>query len=168
MRPLRGERTISVAKCPKQDLNLRWRTFKVRVSSAGLFGLMDKEGVERGFNPPCTTFQNGLARSPLSPGTKQWRLKPLFLVELTLASVLRESFKSIAWLLLVKRHILLRKRSREKIHRLRRKPAPGFQFASGVSHGPEASEAAPERRDVQQQEAAKQFVYWSFRIQAKK
>ena len=38
MRPLRGERTISVAKCPKQDLNLRWRTFKVRVSSAGLFG----------------------------------------------------------------------------------------------------------------------------------
>lgn len=68
MRPLRGERTISVAKCPKQDLNLRWRTFKVRVSSAGLFGLMDKEGVERGFNPPYTAFQNGLARSPLSPG----------------------------------------------------------------------------------------------------
>ena len=27
MRPLRGERTISVAKCPKQDLNLRWSDF---------------------------------------------------------------------------------------------------------------------------------------------
>jgi len=142
---------------------------------------MDKEGVERGFNPPCTTFQNGLARSPLplegpvAQGrdvqhrfSKQWRLKPLFLVELTLASVLRESFKSIAWLLLVKRHILLRKRSREKIRRLRRKPAPRFQFASGVSHGPGASEGASERRDVQQQEAVRQFAYWSFRIQAKK
>jgi len=105
---------------------------------------------------------------PSSPGTEQWRLKPLFLVELTLASVLRESFKSIAWLLLVKRHILLRKRSREKIHRLRRKPAPRFQFASSVLHGLGASEGASERRDVQQQEAAKQFAYWSFRIQAKK
>ncbi len=38
MRPLRGERTISVAKCPKQDLNLRWSDFKSLVSSAGLFG----------------------------------------------------------------------------------------------------------------------------------
>jgi hypothetical protein len=90
---------------------------------------------------------------------KQWRLKPLFLVELTLASVLRESFKSIAWLLLVKRHILLRKRFREKIHRLRRKPAPRFQFASSVLHGLGASEGASERRDVQQQEAARQFAY---------
>lgn len=133
-----------------------------------LRGLMDKEGVERGFNPPCTTFQGRSACSPLSPGTKQWRLKPLFLVELTLASVLRESFKSIAWSLPVKRHILLRKRSREKIHRLRRKPAPGFQFASGASHGPGALEGALGCRDVQQQEAAKQFAYWSFRIQAKK
>lgn len=105
MRPLRGERIFSLAPCPKQDSNLRWRTFKVRVSSAGLFGLMSKRGVGRGFNPPCTTFQNGLARFPLSPGTEQWRLKPLFLVELTLASVLRESSKSIAWLLMVKRHI---------------------------------------------------------------
>ena len=70
-----------------------------------LRGLMSKRGVERGFNPPCTTFQNGLARFPFSPGTEQWRLKPLFLVELTLASVLRESSKSIAWLLMVKRHI---------------------------------------------------------------
>lgn len=73
-----------------------------------LRGLMSKRGVERGFNPPCTTFQNGLARFPLSPGTEQWRLKPLFLIELTLASVLRESFKSIAWLSLLKRHILYR------------------------------------------------------------
>ncbi len=129
---------------------------------------MDKEGVERGFNPPCTTFQNGLARSPLSPGTEQWRLKPLFLVELTLASVLRESFKSIAWSLPVKHHILLRKRFQEKIRHLRRKPPPMFQFASGVSHGLGALEGASERRDVQQQEAAKQFAYWSFRIQAKK
>jgi len=92
----------------------------------------------------------------------------LLLVELTLASVLRESFKSIAWLFAVKRHILLRKRSRGKIRRLRRKPAPEFQFASGVSHGLGALEGALERRDVQQQEAAKQFAYWSFRIQAKK
>jgi hypothetical protein len=45
---------------------------------------------------------------PSSPGIEQWRLKPLFLFELTLASVLRESSKSIAWLLLVKRHILYR------------------------------------------------------------
>jgi hypothetical protein len=92
----------------------------------------------------------------------------LFLVELTLASVLRESFKSIAWSLPVKRHILLRKRSREKIRRLRRKPAPRFQFASSVLHGFGALEVTPERRDVQQQEAVRQFAYWSFRIQAKK
>lgn len=30
-----------------------------------LRGLMDKEGAERDFNPLCTAFQNGLARSPL-------------------------------------------------------------------------------------------------------
>lgn len=65
MRPLRGERTISVAKCPKQDLNLRWRTFKVRVSSAGLFGRGEVEGAGRGFNPPCTAFQSRWAYSPL-------------------------------------------------------------------------------------------------------
>jgi hypothetical protein len=57
---------------------------------------MDKEGAERDFNPLCTAFQGRSACSPLSPGTEQWRLKPLFLVELTLASVLRESSKSIA------------------------------------------------------------------------
>ena len=108
MRPLRGERTISVAKCPKQDLNLRWSGFKPPVSSAGLLGLMSKRGVGRGFNPPYTAFQNGLARFPFSPEgpvaqgsdvqhrfTKQWRLKPLFLVDPTLASVLRESFEII-------------------------------------------------------------------------
>jgi hypothetical protein len=32
---------------------------------------------------------------PSSPDTEQWRLKPLFLFELTLASVLRESFEII-------------------------------------------------------------------------
>ena len=138
MRPLRGERIFSLAPCPKQDSNLRWRTFKVRVSSAGLFGRMSKRGVGRGFNPPYTTFQNGLARFPFSPGTKQWRLKPLSLVELTLASVLRESSKSIAWLLMVKRHILLRKHSQERNLRLRRKPAQEPQFALGAWHEPGA------------------------------
>ena len=158
---------------PKVGVEPTWKFTFLRILSALhkpilLLGLMDKEGVERGFNPPCTTFQNGLARSPLSPGTKQWRLKPLFLVELTLASVLRESSKSIAWLLPVKRHILLRKRSRGKIRRLRRKPAPRFQFASDVSHGLGALEGALGCRDVQQQEAVRRFAYWSFRIQAKK
>ena len=99
---------------------------------------MSKRGVGRGFNPPCTTFQNGLARFPFSPDTKQWRLKPLFLVELTLASVLRESSKSIAWLLMVKRHILLRKHSQERNLRLRRKPAQEPQFALGAWHEPGA------------------------------
>lgn len=93
------------------------------------------EGAERGFNPPCTTFQNGLARFPLSPRRKQWLLKPLFLVELTLASVLRESSKSIARLFAVKRHILLRKRFQERNLRLRRKPVQELQFASGAWHG---------------------------------
>lgn len=65
MRPLRGERTISVAKCPKQDLNLRWSGFKPPASSNWATRADEVEGVERGFNPPCTTFQNGLARSPL-------------------------------------------------------------------------------------------------------
>lgn len=65
MRPFRGERTISVAKCPKQDLNLRWSGFKPPVSSAGLLGLVKLRASKRGFNPFCTTFQNGLARSPL-------------------------------------------------------------------------------------------------------
>ena len=61
-----------------------------------LRGRMSKRGVGRGFNPPCTTFQNGLARFPFFPDTEQWRLKPLFLVELTLASVLRESSEILA------------------------------------------------------------------------
>ena len=43
MRPLRGERTISVAKGRLEEV----------------------EGVERGFNPLCTTFQSRLACSPL-------------------------------------------------------------------------------------------------------
>lgn len=99
---------------------------------------MSKEGVGRGFNPPCTTFQNGLARFPLSPDTEQWRLKPLLLVELTLASVLRESSKSIARLFAVKRHILLRKRFRERSLRLRRKPVQELQFASDAWREPGA------------------------------
>jgi hypothetical protein len=59
---------------------------------------MSKRGVGRGFNPPYTTFQNGLARFPFSPDTEQWRLKPLFLVDPTLASVLRESLEIITCL----------------------------------------------------------------------
>jgi hypothetical protein len=43
MRPLRGERTISVAKGRLEEV----------------------EGVERGFNPLCTTFQSRSACSPL-------------------------------------------------------------------------------------------------------
>jgi hypothetical protein len=74
MRPLRGERTISVAKGRLEEV----------------------EGAERGFNPLYTAFQSmGRPAPPLPLVAKQWRLKPLFLVELTLASVLRESFEII-------------------------------------------------------------------------
>ncbi len=73
---------------------------------------------------------------PSSPGTEQWRLKPLFLVELTLASVLRESFKSIAWFRGFKRHILYRidlederGSSRQSCLLHREQPAQARQFA---------------------------------------
>ena len=71
MRPLRSERTISVTKGRLEEV----------------------EGAERGFNPPYTAFQSRWACSPLPLGAllhraamcniaflKQWRLKPLFLL----------------------------------------------------------------------------------------
>lgn len=98
MRPLRGERTNSVAKCPKQDLNLRWSDFKSLVSSAGLFGRHEQRGRRAGLQSALDDISEQVGLFPSFPWRKQWRLKPLFLVELTLASVLRESSKSIAWL----------------------------------------------------------------------
>ena len=72
MRPLRGERTISVAE---------W--------------FHEQKGRRAGLQSALYDISKRVGPFPLFPWRKQWRLKPLFLVELTLASVLRESFEII-------------------------------------------------------------------------
>lgn len=59
---------------------------------------MSKKGRRAGLQSALYDISEQVGLLPLSPGTKQWRLKPLFLVELTLASVLRESFEIITCL----------------------------------------------------------------------
>jgi hypothetical protein len=85
MRPLRGERTISVAKGRLEEV----------------------EGAERGFSPLLYDISEQVGLLPSSPGGT---MAPETIVpfELTLASVLRESSKSIAWFRGFKRHILYR------------------------------------------------------------
>ena len=67
MRPLRGERIISVAKCPKQDSNLRWSDFKSLVSSAGLFGLHEQKGRRAGLQSAIYDISKRVGPFPLFP-----------------------------------------------------------------------------------------------------
>lgn len=67
MRPLRGERIFSLAPCPKQDSNLRWQTFKVRVSSAGLFGRHEQKGRRAGLQSAMYDISKRVGPFPLFP-----------------------------------------------------------------------------------------------------